>query len=189
MRRKKIILFALLGVFVLSLGYRIMNPYRQDKVAKLTHTGDKAVKAKRAKAESRGKKAEESGRVLLPLFMEPPRHSGQVGKNIFYEAAKRTEEPRVTMPIEKEAQKPPVPVPVIDPRAKVNEELSRFRVFGSYRSKGETVLFLERGNEILVVRQGDRINGKYLVKRIEDESIVLRAEHINEDVHIDLSEF
>lgn len=194
MRRKKIILFALLGVFALSLGYRIMNPYRQEKVAQLTYTRDKAGKAKRARGPSppvsEEKKAGEAvGGVLLALFQEPPRHSEKVNKNIFYDVEKTTQETRVTMPIEKEAQKPPVASPAEDPREKVNQELGRFRVFGSYRSGNDKVLFLERGNDILVVREGDRINGKYLVKRIEEESLVLRAEQINEDVHIDLSEF
>jgi hypothetical protein len=61
-------------------------------------------------------------------------------------------------------------------------------VFGFYRSKGETVIFLERENEILVVREGDRIDGKYLVKRIEKETMILRAEQLQEDFRIDLSE-
>ena len=52
---------------------------------------------------------------------------------------------------------------------------------------GERILFLERGKQILVIRKGDRIYGKYIVKEITQKELTLTALNINEDIHIDLS--
>jgi hypothetical protein len=60
-------------------------------------------------------------------------------------------------------------------------------VFGYYEGLGHMKLFVERGREILVISEGDKIDGKYLVKKIGNTQLTLRAENIGEDVHIDLS--
>jgi hypothetical protein len=69
----------------------------------------------------------------------------------------------------------------------VNRELGQMKVFGYYESLGHVKLFVERGREILVISEGDKIDGKYLVKEIGSTRVTLRAEHIGQDVHIDLS--
>jgi hypothetical protein len=188
MLRKKILLFALIGVFGLSLGYRLMHPYRQESVSQLRYTGDRPTPERKAKLETPGKKTEGPLGVLLPLFLDPPRPSPGVGRNLFSEAETRGREARITLPVVKEIAKPPIATPLEDTRVRVSQEIAQFKVFGFYRSKGETVIFLERENEILVVREGDRIDGKYLVKRIEKETMILRAEQLQEDFRIDLSE-
>ncbi|OPX40138.1 MAG: hypothetical protein B1H13_08200 [Desulfobacteraceae bacterium 4484_190.3] len=43
--------------------------------------------------------------------------------------------------------------------------------------------------QIFIVRPGDKIDGKYLVKSINGHSLDLWAEEIQENIHIDLSNF
>jgi len=72
---------------------------------------------------------------------------------------------------------------------RVKKDLSRFTVFGTYTTGHERAVFFEKGKQILVVREGDRIEGKYKVEKITPQSIIVKAESINERVHIDMSAF
>lgn len=189
MSRKKAILFVLLGVFAITLVYRITHPYKQKKVSELTHTGGQSAGGTRKSPDNAAKQPEGPDEVLLGVFLKPPHHAEQVSKNIFFQepAGRQTAQPVKPEEPGPSPNKPAGPPPE-NPVEMVNRELSLFRVFGFYESDGDKVLFLERGKEILVVRKGDRIDGKYLVKAIGKDSLTLRAEHIDEDVHIDLSD-
>ena len=78
----------------------------------------------------------------------------------------------------------------MEKRQKVKKDLSLFRSFGYLEeSNGERFLFLEKGKRIMVIRKGDRIDGKYIVKDITEKKLTLTAISINEDVHIDLGGF
>jgi hypothetical protein len=70
----------------------------------------------------------------------------------------------------------------------VEQELNDFKSFGYLESSKGITLFLERGKQILVVRKGDRIDGKYIVKDITSKELTLTAMAINEDIHIDISQ-
>ena len=56
------------------------------------------------------------------------------------------------------------------------------------RDKVKT-LFLERGKDIFIIKEGDRIDDKYLIKEITETMLTLRAEEIDEDIHLDISQF
>ncbi len=188
--RKKIILIVLLCVFGAALAYRITHPYRQKSVEKLTFTGIPQEAPSKAKKSQNAKTSFTNGDVRLDLFTKPPTHSSSVLKNIFFyekpaeQAKDVSEQENESLPgsIEK-----PVPIEVTK-RLQVQEELSHFQSFGYIEDTEGITLFLERGKQILVVRKGDRINGKYVVKDITTNELTLTAMDINEDVHIDLSQ-
>jgi len=71
--------------------------------------------------------------------------------------------------------------------SRVEYELSSFRSFGYMERGGERILFLEKGKQIMLVRKGDTIEGKYLVKEITKNELTLTVIPGNESVHIDLS--
>ena len=193
MENKKKLLTVLLFVLAVVVAYRLMNPFRQERVAQLTYTGkkvgDKHKESKESPPSSPGAKIRDSG-FILNLLENPPRHSGRVRNPAFWgrdDKPARVQAPppkTASAPVAKTPSAPPPPDPVLQ----VKQELSQFRIFGSFRSRGELALFMERGREILVVRKGDRIDGKYRVEEITPHTLTIRAENIDEAIYIDLGE-
>ncbi|MBW1745179.1 MAG: hypothetical protein JRG74_05295 [Deltaproteobacteria bacterium] len=185
MDRKKKILAILAVIFVISLVYRIMNPFKQEKVTVLKYTGSHEQKTVQKSIPTKAKKKSLfSSYVMLDLFTTPSKHSDKVIKNIFF---KKKSAEKKTLINTKHNMETKV-LTVEDPVEKIKKDLSKFRIFGSHESGDKIVLFLERGKQIIVIRKGDRIDGKYLVKKITKQLVTLSADNIDEELHIDLGE-
>jgi len=184
MDRKKKILAILAVIFVISLAYRIMNPFKQEKVTVLRYTESHAQKTTPKSIPAKAKKKSSSSYVMLDLFTNPPKHSDKVIKNIFF---KKKPVEKKTLIDTKHNMATKV-LTVEDPVEKIKKDLSKFRIFGSHESGDKIVLFLERGKQIIVIRKGDRIDGKYLVEKITKQLVTISADNIDEKLHIDLGE-
>jgi hypothetical protein len=189
MKKKRVILSLLIIIFVASLAYRITHPYRQQKVVRLTYSGSRkrvVVKKNAAKSDDEVLKCPE---VLMEFFVKAPHHHGEVIHDPFFEPEAETST-ETKLPVEREKPSLETLKPAEeDPRMLAQRELSSFRVFGSCQGQGTNMVFLERGKDIFIVRPGDKIDGKYLVKSIKGNSLELWAEEIHESIHIDLSDF
>ncbi|MCD6184262.1 MAG: hypothetical protein J7K84_00500 [Deltaproteobacteria bacterium] len=180
MFNKKRILIILIVLFAVVFSYRIMHPYRQETVSQLSFTDTGGyVKINKNKSPHAAKRTYDIPDVMLVFLSNPPEHSGKVYKNIFF---KKTAEKKAVLP------EPAAPQDN-NPLEKVNADLQQFKIFGSFKTLDDNAIFLERGREILVVRKGDKIDGKYLVKRISKQVVSLKAERINDLVHIDMENF
>jgi len=125
--------------------------------------------------------------IKLERLTNPPPHSRDVINNIFFEEKDTQVNEKEDLKAESKIDIPEKIVsPVEEQRRKIEQDLSRFKSFGYQESDGEILLFLEIGNRILIIRKGDIIDGKYIVKDITKEELTLTAKSINEDVHIDL---
>lgn len=190
MKKKRIILFLLVIIFGASMAYRITHPYRQERVHRLTYSGSRKRVVVKKELEKGKDGALETPEVLMNLLVKPPHHHGEVIRDPFFEGIDRktsviVEPPaKETVPVLPKAKSAEV-----DPRVRAQRDLSRFRIFGSCEEEGTTMLFLERGKDIFIVRPGDKIDGKYLIKTINGNSIELWSEDIRENIHIDLSDF
>ncbi|MFY9943686.1 MAG: hypothetical protein WAK57_16030 [Desulfobacterales bacterium] len=190
MDNKKKLLIVLLFVLAALVVYRLMNPFRQDRVAQLTHTGKGAGEDRVASTQSSPAAGQlKDPDFLLALLQHPPQHSGRVLTPGFWEPGGGLpggESPPETEP-DPDAAAASAVTP-LDPALQVKQELGQFRIFGFFKSRGELALFMERGKEILVVRKGDRIDGVYRVEEITPQVLTIRAENIDEAIHIDLGE-
>jgi len=189
MKKKKVILSLLMILFAVSLAYRITHPYRQQKVPRLTYSGSRKriiLKRNTAKGDNELLKCPE---VLMGLFEKSPHHHGEVIHDPFFRPEAKA--PAAATPPVEQGKRLGEPKNSAgeNPRARVERELSAFRVFGSCQGEGINMLFLERGKDIFIVRPGDKIDGKYLVKSISGNSLIIWAENIQENIHIDLSGF
>lgn len=185
MGRKRKLLIALAAVFGAVLVYRAMHPFRQASVDRLTYTGAAEASAS----------PEDPGRleVMLRLFVEPPPVSGAVIEPGFLKPVPGLDltpppAPPPAEPVPAAPPSDPEPPPP-DPGAIVDRELGRFQVIGFFIQKGEAALFLQREKQVLVVREGDLIDGKYRVVDISAEKMTLRAIHLDELVHLDLTQY
>ncbi|WP_124327304.1 hypothetical protein [Desulfonema ishimotonii] len=197
-KRKKIILATLATVFALALIYRVLHPFRQERVEQLTYTKETGKPAAHADIGKKGTDDTEF-RVRGDLLAAPPLHSAKVLAPDFFRpipGVKLEKTPPLPPPspsrdlpdADEEAAKPP-PEPAENPYAVVDRELGKFQVIGLYAQGDELSVFLQREKQVLIVRKGDRLDGKYQVEKITAESITLRADHINDTVHIDLEQF
>lgn len=186
--KKKIILGILIFIFAVSLVYRATHPYRQRKVDTLTYTG--------AKSEARDKKGGikdtdgstvEEPLVMLDMFFDPPGHAREQTRNIFSREGETDE--ALGLPNQYEVdQKIVDDAPPVDEENSVEDDLSGFRTFGYMEGGGERILFLEKGEQITLIRKGDRIEGKYIVEDITKDELSLKVISSNEKIHIDLSD-
>lgn len=167
MADKKKYFVILIVIFAAVLTYRLLNPFQQPTVAELTHTGKVPARTE----PSSGKDVRNQNHLLLDLYVNPPRHSAVTLKNVFFPSSLRNDAaspPALTQPaaVAENAKDSVVAPPT--PKG-----LGNIAVFGFYRNQKDEVLFIERGKDILTVRQGDRIDGKYLVKAITETSMVV----------------
>ncbi len=187
--RKKAWLALCLCLLAVSVTYRMLNPYRQERVAKLPFPASVSQTARTEPSGPDQAAGMKDRDVLLDSFLNPPHHSGKVSRDVFQKeepaSPEAPVEPGAAVAGQPESARPPE----ADPRLQVQEELSRFKSFGYVQGRDEKVLFLERGKDILMIREGDRIDGKYVVKSITEKQLVIRAESIGEDVRIDLGKF
>lgn len=186
MDRKKSVLLILLLLLGISVIYRIEHPFRQKRVSELTYGPGKSDRVVTMKIRSnigvnREDRPSEASIRHLP---DAPAHTGTVKRNPFF--------------IEKE--RPPISIPpetnrtnesqtFIDSLAQAKEAMNRLTVLGLYETTGDKAVFLQRGKEMLLVREGDRIDGKYRVTEITNQSIVILAEALNEIIRIDMERF
>lgn len=191
MERKKIILFSLLLLLAGSIVYRIQHPFEQKRVSRLKYANNKTtagVQAPQTPKETHREQGSVGARLSeINLFLNPVKHSWMVIRDPFFE--KEAQAKRVAAnPASPHATSTQRPHAVEDPVQRIKRELSQFRVFGSFESNGETVLFIERGRDILMVKKGDWIDGRYQLKDITSHSINIWASEIGENVHISLDE-
>lgn len=66
----------------------------------------------------------------------------------------------------------PAPPPVIK-RNPLEDELKNFQFIGFSENKGETSVFLSKGDNLFVVSKGEKIEDKFLVKEITQTDIIL----------------
>jgi len=186
--KKKIILGLLILVFAVSLVYRVTHPYRQQKVDRLTYTGGKSETPKKV---SNLKEADvstvEEPLVILDMFYEPSAHSREQTRNIF--SMEEDIEKASALPDQNRVDQTAVDNALtMEVENSIEDDLSSFRTFGYMETGKERILFLEKGEQIILIRKGDRIEGKYLVEDITKNELSLRVISNNEKVHIDLSD-
>jgi hypothetical protein len=128
----------------------------------------------------------EESLLKLDMFLNPPAHSREQRRDLFSEQEGKGDAGALsgqTMIDQASGDN----TTAAGNESRVEDELSSFRSFGYMERGGERILFLEKGKQIMLVRKGDRIEGKYLVKEITKNELTLTVIPGNESVHIDLS--
>lgn len=190
LKRKEIILAVLLCALAASVVYRITHPFRQKTVARLTYTG-RSISERQTGSDSAAEsgKQDMGGSILLGLAANPPKHSGEVVRNIFELSQPEEPMPEEPMPMPEPAVNEEVFKGASDPLVSMKNEMGQYTVFGVFEGAGEKAVFLERGKDVLTVRQGDYIDGKFVVEEINREKMVMRSGDVDFRITLDLSDF
>ncbi|MFH2066783.1 MAG: hypothetical protein ABIK15_16410 [Pseudomonadota bacterium] len=192
MDKKKAILIALAALFVMTLVYRIMNPYRQKTVSSLTYTSGNLRTAGNKPVNGPDMSTDIHAVVMLDRLMNPEQQTVRVFRNIFDKKAPagdaRPSIPADTVPSRETPESVNTPIPKEPEQDRMIKDLSQLAVFGASESNGRKLIFLERGKDILIVRKGDIIDGQYRVENISDRSITFRSEIQGQSVTMDISD-
>jgi hypothetical protein len=194
-KQKKRVLAAAVVLLALTVGYRIMNPYIQDRVGTLTFEngggaqvrGGKTVKSSDAMVLTNRAQSDS----IVSRWLNRPSRSGKIVNDLFASIDK-VERPEETVTITETFEPVELPVEIkvaYDPVQRAKEHISSFTFLGTYKSAGKRAIFMGKDKLVLVVRAGDRIDGNYLVEEITDSSVRIKALDINETIHLDIREF
>ena len=187
MSRKKMVLVLLLVVFAIAVGYSFLRWPRQRTLDKLKYMP--GVKSDSARIPAR---SQDGNRLRLDLLdRELPRFSGfhrNIFRPIFSEAINLP--PVIARPVLPVAPPPaPAPLPVVKTPAQIAmEEVGRFTFLGYLQKGDRKTIFLSRDNEIILLRKGDKIAGKYEVVAVSEEALTIKLMQGGEQIVIPLQQ-
>lgn len=182
--RKNMIFFLAAGLLILSIVYRLLNPYVQPRVTRLTYTG--SVQSSAVMKDSPAKKSKSNGAKGQLGILKRVKTSPRVYRDLF--ALYKSPE---TLQKEKAVVTPAEPAAAVekDSMGQVKDYIASYRYYGSYHSGGKKAVFLSKNKLVLVARTGDRLDGKYLIDDIQDDFIRIKALELNETIDIHIGEF
>jgi hypothetical protein len=79
------------------------------------------------------------------------------------------------------------PAPVAEPTA-LQRELAAIKVQGFLEQNGRKLVFLAKGTEVIVVKQGDVFAGKFIATTVQDQVLIVTVRGSGEQVIIPLAE-
>lgn len=185
--KRKLIMAGLVCLFAVLLVYRLTHVYKQPRVTTLTYTKEKPGPGNNEAVRKDIKTSAQEPMIISDRFLNPSAHSKEVKKNIFSEQAAVGDHEKVTGETTVDT-KPVSESPAAIAENQIKDDLSTFRSFGYAERGGQKTLFIEKGKQIMLVRKGDRIEGKYIVQDITQKELTLLVIANNEIVHIDLSQ-
>ena len=164
--KKQKLLIGLAVLLALTLIYRLATPYRHPTVAKLTYGRTNPIAATPANAaKSDGARPPtkiQTARLTAPAPLE---------QRVLRDPFRRPAPQAAPRPPE---QRPETPEALpLTPDERVKEKLGRFKTFGTFAQGDRTSLFLQRGKQVLVVTNGDRLDGRFTIEAIDGRSVLV----------------
>ncbi len=186
--KKNIIFIITFLLLIISVVYRILNPFVQPRIETLTFTGKKA-KTEKEVEHTIVKTSRIESQSLIDTFINKPKISGKVESDLFaiYKAPlEKQPEPSIIRqkpePVEKS-------LPVNNPLLDIKKYITSYRLYGSYEIDNKRAVFLGKDKLVLVAKTGDRLDGKYLISDIQENFIKIKVLDLNETIHLDMREF
>lgn len=183
MNRQRLILFILLAVLALSIGYSFWRMPRQEKAPAGTAVHPQPV-TKTSTRQKGEKGAVPQDKFVRLDLLECPK-AGFTGfrkdifKPIFRDESKVPQPPPmlpkpVPPPLPPRQVVVPPPVASIEPPPVVRD-MARFTFLGYLKKDNKKTVFLTKEKQILLVHQGDKIEGKYEVTSVTDTALSIRV--------------
>ena len=183
MNRQKTALAILLVIFAISIAYSFMRRPTQRTVEKLKY----APRMKGVTVQIPGRSPDDKKLRLDLLDRELPRFSGfhrNLFRPVFPDLSKLP--PVVAKPVI--PPPPPPPPPPKTPAQLAMEDMARYTYLGYIQKGNRKTIFLTRDNEIILVKKGDKIAGKYEVTTISDDALTINLLQNGEQIVIPLME-
>jgi hypothetical protein len=186
MNKQRLILTVLLVLLSCSLVISYLRMPRQKRVEKLTYVSGMSV----AVTKPVQKSLADENRVHLELLDRNRGRAVSVRHNLFRNVL-IPENKRSLTPLPPPPPPPPPPkkvveeepedfenespLPVIVEPTPLQREMARFTFLGFMKKDNRKTIFLSNDKEIFVVKQGDRIAGKYEVTSLTEEVLTISS--------------
>ncbi|MDD2852082.1 MAG: type II secretion system protein PulP [Desulfuromonadaceae bacterium] len=187
MNRQRLILFILVILFVAAGIWSYSAIPRPKTISSPTH--DAVRKSKPVAAVKKTENTVDDTKLHIDRLNTAPSGFKGYKRNIFkpflVDEVKIAKQKAVaTKPPPQLPQVPTVPVIVPPPKP----PLARFTFLGFLHTKSAKTVFLAKESEILLVKKGDMIAGRYQATSITDQSLTLSVTDTGETIVIPLSE-
>jgi len=195
MNRQRLILFVLVIVFVLAVMWSYTAIPRPKTVATLKYSPNQ--QSRPTELTTKVASAEKPDNRVLNLRMLEQEHSSFKGyrrnifKPIFVDEFKMLKQKAVA--IKPPALPPPPPPQVIAPAEPViakpvSAPLAHFTFLGFLKKDSQRTIFLAKDKDIILVKKGDKIAGRYEASSITDQALTLLVTDTGDEIVIPLIE-
>lgn len=197
MNRQRLILFVLAVIFVVAIIWSYSAMPRLKTTSSPQYTAAKHSKPATLPVKSASVSAADS-RVLKIALLEqgqPPfkGYHRNIFKPVFMDELTLTKmkaaavKPPPVFPV------PPVKVAPVEPVQPVAAQpesapLARFTFLGFLKKDGQRTIFLAKDKEIILVKKGDKIAGRYEASSITEQALTLLATDTGDEIIIPLIE-
>jgi hypothetical protein len=195
MKRKRTVLLVLVCMLIASATWGIINYPRSETVSRLKYaSGHGAVADKKRHVATRASgKVIDSGTLRLDLLEKPvPKLAGyrnDMFQPIFEDKetmmARKAAEAAAKAAAEaqrlRQAVKPP-PLP-----SRMQREMATFVIKGFVVKDGRKTVFLNKGDEVHVLKQGDAFAGKYVATSVTDQMLKITVKDTGDEILIPLT--
>lgn len=195
MNRQRLILFVLSVIFVIAAIWSYTAVPRQKTVAKLTYApGSQAIPA--ATAVRAAAREAHDGRILNIALLEREHayfkgYRRNIFKPVFVDEQKLLKQKAAALkppqlpPVQAQKTAPAAPPVVIKPEAAA---LARFTFLGFLSKDSQRTIFLAKDKDILLVKKGDKVAGRYEASSITDQALTLLVTDTGDEIVIPLIE-
>jgi hypothetical protein len=194
MNRQRLILFILVIIFVIACVWSYTAAPRPKTVDKLTYVQGQQVKPAPPAARTNLREVYD-GRILnLPLLEKESAdfkgYRRNIFKPIFVDEQKLLKQkaaaikPPQLPPVQSQKAAPAEQV-VVQPQAAA---LARFTFLGFIKKDAQRIIFLAKDKDIILVKKGDKIAGRYEASSITDQALTLLVTDTGDEIIIPLIE-
>ena len=194
MNRQRLILFILGIVFVAAAAWSYKSVPRLKTVEKLTYTQGQQAKSIPSAGKTDKREAHD-GRILNIALLEQEQadfkgYRRNIFKPIFVDEQKLLKQKAAAL---KPPQLPPVQSQKAVPVAPVASQpesapLARFTFLGFLKKDSQRTIFLAKDKDIILVKKGDKIAGRYEATTITDQALTLLVTDTGGEIVIPLIE-
>jgi hypothetical protein len=176
MNRQRLILFILVILFGIAVFWSYRAVPRPKTVSTLTFKPGQQVKSTVAATDKQARNADDGSRVKISLLeKEPATFKGyrrNLFKPVFADEVKIVKQQPIAIKTPPKQITPPVVPAVIQP---VTVPLARFTYPGFLKKGTVKTIFLAKDNDIVLVKKGDKIAGRYEATDISDQALTLKV--------------
>ena len=191
MNRQRLILSILVIIFLIAAAWSYTAVPRPKTVDKLTHAPGRSAKPKTFAAKTSASEAYD-GRILNIAQLEKAQaeyrgYRRNIFKPIFVDEQKLLKQKAAAI---KPPQLPPVQPQKAAPVAPPPEsaQLARFTFLGFLKKDAQRTIFLTRDKDIILVKKGDKVAGRYEATSITDQALTLLVTDTGDEIVIPLIE-
>lgn len=197
MNRQRLLLFVLVIIFAVAAVWSYTAVPRQKTISVLTNAPGQVAKPA-SKAPVASKRKAYDGRILNMALLEQEQsgfkgYRRNIFKPIFVDEQKLLRQkaaafkPPQLPPVQAQKAVPVVPATIVatEPEAAT---LARFTFLGFLRKDAERTIFLAKDKDIILVKKGDKVAGRYEASSITDQALTLLVTDTGDQIVIPLLE-